>query len=206
MIGFYNEVVNETEVQMTVVVAIKENGTVYMGADTQSSRENQKESSLNKFKISKLKNGILIGFSGRVDSIQLLLENEDMFSLDKDGNFIKKHIVNEIIPKMYEVLDKNGKIDDNGTMCLSIILAYKNSIYQITDGFIVYAMEKTATIGSGGCIAKYPLINEREPVHERIIDALRKSTRRDSSVGAPYVLIDTENLEFEVTDDSGNQR
>ena len=53
---------------MSVIVAIKENDVVYMGADSQTTAGMRKRSYLNEtgFKIVRLENGILVGFCGRV--------------------------------------------------------------------------------------------------------------------------------------------
>lgn len=194
---------------MSVVVAVKENGVVYMGADTQTSSGFRKVNYLNEneFKILKFSNGILVGICGVVASEQCLLAEPTLFSLEDGNRLTKKHIVNKIIPKIIEILAKNGCLDkDDGTMDISIILAYKDSIYRIKRDFTVFGVEKYAAIGAGKSYALYSLINDGKTVQERILSALHISSKTVDSVSAPYILINTKDLKFEVIDDCGNQR
>ena len=89
---------------MSVIFAIKENGVVYMGADSQTTTGRRKRNSLNEtaFKITRIKNGMLVGFCGRVATKQDVLSMEDTFVLDKERGLNKKHIVRErILKKVY---------------------------------------------------------------------------------------------------------
>lgn len=65
---------------MSVVVAIKENDTIYFGADTLMTRKNTKVSETNnieKFKLTKLSNGLILGRVGGVSTTQKLVLNEE---------------------------------------------------------------------------------------------------------------------------------
>lgn len=63
---------------MSVIVAIKENGVVYIGADSQTTTGRRKHNGLNEtaFKINRLGNGMLVGFCGRVAATQSILSME----------------------------------------------------------------------------------------------------------------------------------
>ena len=60
---------------MSVIVAIKENGVVYMGADSQTTTGRRKLNDLNEtaYKITRFENGMLVGFCGRVAAKQAIL-------------------------------------------------------------------------------------------------------------------------------------
>ena len=66
---------------MSVIVAVKENGVVYMGADTQTTSGRKKHNGLNEtaFKIHRLENGILVGFCGKVAAKQTTLSLQGLF-------------------------------------------------------------------------------------------------------------------------------
>ena len=80
---------------MSVIVAIKENGVVYMGADSQTTAGRRKYSYLNEtsFKIARLDKGILVGFCGRVAARQAILAMKDVFTLDEHGGLTKRHFI-----------------------------------------------------------------------------------------------------------------
>lgn len=189
---------------MSVIVAVKENGIVYMGADTQSTAGKKKKNELNEsnFKIRRMENGILVGTCGEVSSSQLLFSKMNLFTLDSDGKLTKRHIVKEIIPKIIEVLKKGNKLDkDDGTMNLSFLIAYKDCLYEVWGDFFVLSVAKFAARGSGREFALYPLSKKNLSVRERILQALRISEKRVAAVSAPYVLIDTEKQNYEVVEE-----
>ena len=69
---------------MSVVIAIKENGVIYMGTDTQVTSGNKKENELNKnsFKIALLDNGLLVGVCGNYGLKQQIIADKSIFTLD----------------------------------------------------------------------------------------------------------------------------
>lgn len=185
---------------MSVIVAVKENGVVYMGADTQTSTAVTKNNYANatRFKIRKLPNGILVGICGVVRVSQLITENRDLFSLDENGNLTKTHIVRNIVPKIIDILSKDDRFEKDGTMSVVLLLAHKGRMFRINDDFAVYEAAEYVAIGAGRCYAAYPLSDKTKAVRERILGALCESDRRIDSVSAPFVLTDTKNAEFEV--------
>lgn len=180
---------------MSVIVAVKENGVIYMGADSQTTAGKRKYNNLNltEFKINRLPNGILLGECGKVADEQKIPKK--IFTLDANGELNRKHIVKEIIPKI---------VDCVGNKCVSIVLAYKDSLYRITQNLDVVKLNKFCKIGAGLYFVDYALSQNHLPVRERILKALSESAKRTESVSGPFVLIDTQNLEYEVVDLGGN--
>ena len=89
---------------MSVIVAIREGDTVYMGADSQRSSNIRISRGFNEsfYKITRFENGILAGFCGPAAVKQRILSEKDIFTLDEDGVLTKKHIVNSVIPKLID--------------------------------------------------------------------------------------------------------
>jgi ATP-dependent protease HslVU (ClpYQ) peptidase subunit len=191
---------------MSVIVAIKENGVVYMGADSQTTTGRRKRNGLNEtaYKITRLENGMLVGFCGKVAAKQAILSMEDVFVLDKEGGLNKKHIVKEIVPKLVDKMQLIGD-EDSGALDVSILLAYKDKLYRITSGLDVLNLNECGRSGAGADFTNWYLFGEKNlSIRERILKALVASARRAESVGGPYVLIDTQKQEFEVVDMGGN--
>ena len=191
---------------MSVIVAVKENGTIYMGADSQTTAGNRKKNHLNEtsYKVVRLDNGMLVGFCGRVAARQIILSIKDVFTLNEEGKLTKKHIVREIVPKLVDKMEQIGD-EESGSLDVSILLSYKDKLYRITSGLNVIHLNENGSAGAGRDFANFALFAMKNlPVRERILRALEESARREESVGGPYVLIDTKDLEYEVVDMGGN--
>ena len=191
---------------MSVIVAIKENGVVYMGADSQTTIGRRKRNGLSEtaYKITRLENGMLVGFCGRVAAKQAILSMDNVFVLDKEGGLNKKHIVKEIVPKLVDKMQLIGD-EDSGALDVSILLAYKDRLYRITSGLDVLNLNECGRSGAGADFTNWYLFREKNlSIRERILKALVASAKRTESVGGPYVLIDTQKQEFEVVDMGGD--
>lgn len=186
---------------MSVVVAVKEKGVVYMAADTQTTGGDYMRHNLNEvgFKIKRLENGILLGLCGSVRSEQVLAYTEDVFTLDENGALTKEHLVNEVLPCLYNALGDRGLLKKNGRMDSSCLVAYKDALYQVRADFQVIKRTEYAAIGSGLDRALYALSERTDlPVRERLYQAVSMSAEKIASVSGPYLLIDTAKAEFEI--------
>ena len=117
---------------MSVIVAIKSENVIYMGCDTQTTSGKDKENKLQEstFKISKLRSGMLVGICGKVAAHQSVCDDESVFEIE-NGELTKKEIVNNIIPKIKAKLkDIAGDTSENERMPISIILAYKDKLFE----------------------------------------------------------------------------
>jgi ATP-dependent protease HslVU (ClpYQ) peptidase subunit len=191
---------------MSVVVAIKENGVIYMGADSQTTAGKRKHNYLNEmaYKVVKLDNGVLVGLCGRVAARQTILSMKNVFTLDEQGELTKQHIVKEIVPKLVDKMEQIGD-EESGSMDVGIMLAYKDKLYRITAGLDVVHLNEIGSDGAGRDFVNYVLFEMKNlSVRERILMALEESAKREESVGGPCVLIDTKELEYEVVDLGGN--
>jgi len=187
---------------MSVIIAVKKDGHVYMGADSQTSAGSNKINGLTEtsFKIVKLDNGILLGFCGKVAAKQYLLGKKDIFTLDENGNLNVKHIVNNIIPELIEDLPSIGDEGSN-YMNISIIMAYKDCLFKIDDDFCVYSVTDYVASGCGSEYVDYSMyIHKDKPVQERILKSLIASAKKSTGVSGPYVFMDTKEKEYKIID------
>lgn len=188
---------------MSVVVAVKEDGIIYMGADTQATGGMSKTNKLHEpeYKLIKFENGIIVGFCGRIASVQQLIYRDDIFTLDENNQLTKSHIVKNIVSKLIKMVDKIGNDD---RLNISLLIAHKDKLYQINNSFNVISLNEYGRIGAGQDFLFYNLCNKdiKDP-EERILKALINSARLCESVGGPYVLINTRDLEFKMIDMGG---
>ena len=190
---------------MSVIVAIKEDGVVYMGADSQTTAGMRKRSYLNEtgFKIIRLENGMLVGFCGRVAAKQIIMSMDDVFTVDENGELTKRHIVKQILPKLVDKMQDIGD-EQSGDLDVSILLAHKGNLYYIGPRLDVLKLNEYGRSGAGLLFVHYALRKRKDlPVRERILKALCDSARRTESVGGPYVLIDTKDRVYEIVDLGG---
>ena len=187
---------------MSVVVAIKSDGVVYMGCDTQTTRGKDNENRLQEadFKINKLSNGMLIGCCGMVAAEQSVRFDESIFDFQGDS-LTKKDIVNNIIPRIKSKL-KNAALDDNKDeeMPVSFTIAHKDKLFVILTDFLVLGIEDYCAEGSGLFCACASLADKNLPIRERLLAAMRASAKYCASVGKPFVLVDTKKLQYEIVE------
>lgn len=191
---------------MSLVVAYKKNGIVYMGADTQLSSGTAISRVLNEsgFKIARFDNGILLGMCGSFKGCRKVVAQKQWFDVPDGETISKRYIVKNIIPQlsiiMKDVKD-NRRHPQNSSMCVELIIAHKDKMFLISDSYDVYECSHYVAIGAGCRYSKYMLsqINEND-VNEGLLKALREGAYFDSSVSAPYVLIDTLNTEYKIVE------
>lgn len=187
---------------MSVVLAVKENGVIYMGADTRTSTGSSCRNYLKEtnYKISKLSNGILLGHSGKVRAYQ---EFERvfcrLFKLDSEKGLSKKEIVTEIIPVVRAQFEKLELFEkDRYIVELRVIIAYKDKMLFIDNDLTVWDCDKMAIgVGDQNGLAFVTNIDKRG-VEDAILNGLRYATKSMNYIGAPYVLINTRDLEYKI--------
>ncbi len=196
---------------MSVVIAIKKNDRIYMVADTQTSCGDRKNNYLGEQsrKITRFENGILLGHTGRVHNCQIVVAHPEIFTVPEDGVMTKKHIVQNIIPKLFKLYreyDMREKEDgEPARMGESFLLAYKDKLFQIDEVFDVGVRNHYAEIGSGGDLTNAGLfeldaddVNDEKIIEERLVDLLRISSKRVMSVSGPYYLINSIDREYKI--------
>lgn len=192
---------------MSLVVAIKDNGKVVIGANSQSTRGSSRTSlsNQNNYKIWKVKGvkNCLMGHAGALRdacAIRVMTGLIDELTKMKD-DVDYEYVVNEITPKIIEELKERlyVKVDGYFDMLESrFILAYKDRLFLISNDGTVLEIDDYCVIGSGESEAIGSLLstgNEKD-VSERIIKAIKASATHDIYVDYPIVLSNTETTEF----------
>ena len=191
---------------MSVVVAIKENGKVFVGADSQSSRGEFKKTTCNpnNFKIWKVRgaNNCVMGAVGNkrdsniVKLMNHLVTDYDAYNNNIDFEYVVKSIVPDIRNELrkYEFLKEDCSFFDS-----SFIFAFKDQLYTIGCDGAVLEIDDYMAIGSGESEALGSLIStEGLPPQERIIKAIKASSLSTIHVDYPIIITDTEHCEFDI--------
>ena len=193
---------------MSVVVAIKKNGIVYLGCDSQvtcgGTRTTLKNE--NNYKIWKVI-GVDNCLMGSVGNLRDACVVRTMDSLVSEYNVYRKHIgfdfvVNKIVPDIIERLQDARFIKKDGVfegMDSSFLFAFEDQLYLISYDGSVIEIEDCVAIGSGKNEALGSLLStdKEEPV-ERIIKAIKASAANDIYVDYPIILSSTQSDGFAV--------
>ena len=195
---------------MSVVVAIKENGKVTIGADSQCTRGGTRRtlSNPNNYKIWTLRDAdnCLMGSVGtlRVNNVIKVADDliPEIVDIKKtvDFRFVVRHFVPRIMDELddYKVLGKAK--DDAPNMAASFLLAYHDRLYSIDHYGSVIEVDDFCAIGSGSCEALGSLLSSvgiDDPA-ERIKMAIKASAAHDIYVDYPIVISNTKDTEYKV--------
>lgn len=193
---------------MSLVVAIKKDDVVYLGADTRTTRGERVRSNLAEedLKIHRM-GSCFIGAAGTVASIQLMTNHPEWFEL-KGKPLTKKFLVRNVLPKYYDLVKEmdmleRGEQNSAQPKCgCTFLVTDGRKLFEIDDDFEVIELSKYGQIGCTSRIALTFLLNVYEdyPPNEIILKALRTSAYRNDGVGAPYILINTRDNKFEVVE------
>ena len=194
---------------MSLIVAIKKDDVVYLGADTRTTRGERVRSNLARedLKIHKM-GSCFVGAAGTVANLQLMISHPEWFEL-KGKPLTKKFIVQRIIPKYYDLVREMEKLEieeenRNGPKCgCSFLVTDGKKLFEIDDDFEVIELSKYGQIGCTERIALTLWLNAAEDYdpNEMILKALRVSSYRNDGVGAPYVLVNTRDGNFEIVEE-----
>ena len=192
---------------MSVVVAIKENGRVYLGADSQVTYGGSRKSlsNPNNYKIWKLRDtdNCLFGSVGRCrDANVIRILKNVITELDVLHNSIDfEWVVSTLVPRLFGELGQYSLLETEGGthMNSSFLFAYKDQLYEISNDGCVIEVDDFDAIGSGASQAVGSLLTTvgKSPT-SRIISAIKASAANDIYVDYPIVLSDTESTEFTV--------
>lgn len=194
---------------MSVVLGIKKDGAVYLGADSQTTRGGTRVSlsNPNNYKIWKVRGieNCLMGHVGNLrDACAIRIMNNLVREIDAIHNEIDfEYVVRRIAPmiidelKEYNYISKDGKFD---YMDSRFLFAYKDLLYVIGSDSSIIEVDDCVAIGSGECQAIGSLIttvDEQDP-NLRIIKAIKSCAAHDIYVDYPIVLANTADTEFDV--------
>ena len=201
---------------MSVVVAVKQNGVVYLGADSQISSDKSKFSfsNINNYKIwryYKYAESCLFGGVGSLRDINLIKVNNDLIdenSILKD-NINYKYVVENLVDNLFQVLKNKDRLvkdsDELFRMSSSYLFSFKSNLFEIgSDGSVIEINDFTA-IGSGQEIAIGSLntTEEKRPV-ERIIHAIEASCKTNLYVNYPIIIMSSDKEDILIINSAEN--
>ena len=194
---------------MSVVVAIKKDGVVYLGSDSQVTRGGTRTSltNQNNFKIWKVKgvDNCLMGHVGllRDACVIRVMENlvREIDVIHDKVNF--EYVVTRVVPKIieelkfYNYLESEGKFKD---MESRYLFAFKDKLFVIGFDGSVIEVDDYIAIGSGESesIGSLLTTNNNDDPEIRIIKAIKASAAHDIYVDYPIILSNTKDLEVKV--------
>lgn len=200
---------------MSVVVAIKKDEVIYLGADSQVTRGGTRVSlsNPNNFKIWKVRDvdNCIMGHVGNlrdacvVKIIRGLVDELTVFRQDVDFEYVVTRIMPRIFGELadYQFIDPKAMFDDVHSRFL---FAFQDKLYVIGSDGSVIEVDDCVAIGSGESEAIGSLltsVNEEDPT-ERIIKAIKSSAAHDIYVDYPIVLTNTYDTVFTVIDEKNN--
>ena len=195
---------------MSLTVALKHDGVIYIGSDSLACRGGVKSYLTNKnsYRIFHVKgcDNMLMSLDGRllehnIARCSYLVPEINAIRGDIDFEFM----VNEFVPNLFGIFgDRNvlTKIDGQIHCNSDMIVAYSDKLFTIfTDGAVIEYDDFTA-IGEGVEEALGSLVTTRhfENPIERVLCALRAGLRSKTRVAYPLVISNTATCEFETFD------
>jgi ATP-dependent protease HslVU (ClpYQ) peptidase subunit len=195
---------------MSVLVAIKKDGIIYMGADSQVSCGGTRStlSNPNNYKIWAMSDvdNCLMGSVGTLRANNIIKVATDLIPeiVDIKGDVDFRFVVRHFVPRLMDELDEYKILctdkDNVHDMAASFLLAYHDHLYSIDHYGSVIEVDDFCAIGSGSCEALGSLLssaNIEDPV-ERIKMAIKSSAAHDIYVDYPIVISNTKDTEFKV--------
>lgn len=200
---------------MSVIVAIKENGKIYIGADSQSTRGSCRASlsNPNNYKIWKVKgvDNCIMGHVGALkDACAIRVMNDLVRKIDEiNGDIDFEYVVSRIELMIRDELITHKFISDDNAyedMESRFIFCYKDKMYTISYGAVI-EQDDFVAIGSGESSAIGSLVStEGLPAKERIIKAIKASVTNDIYVDYPIILTDTEFAKFKIISEENESK
>lgn len=194
---------------MSVVVAVRDEGSIWLAADSQVTSGFTKGllTSTNNFKLSRTKEGIIIGGVGSLRDLNIV------FTADRpwftEGALLKNEIkfpeiVRFTVPSLFDELRKHKRIavEDGIEVMQSIfIFAYKETCFVIQQDGAVLELDDMFATGSGGDVAEsaYTILRDVDlGAKEKAVRVVMSSCERDLFVDYPILVANTERDYFEI--------
>jgi len=200
---------------MSVVVAIKENNKIYIGADSQVTRGGTRKTLNNKnnYKVWKVKNvdNCLMASVGDLrDATVVRLMNNLVSDYEVFKGYVGfEFVVKSVVPDIFNELKKYGYMKDQQyiePINSEFIFAFQNQLFLISGDGSVIEIDDCVSIGSGKCEAIGSLLStEGQTPEERIIKAIKASAANDIYVDYPIILSNTGNTKFAVVTEKNEQ-
>lgn len=171
---------------MSVIIALKQQGNVYVGADDKCIIEDNIQSD-DVSKIRQLEDcGTVIGVAGYYRDFNII-EGIDMI-LPPDSILCKTFVINNIVPYLYNLYGNSYRVeDDNGIKYFlsEFLIADRDHIFSIGCDGAVQEHKKYAVLGSGCNFVRgyFDTISDWSDPYKLIETAISKSCNKDVYVG-----------------------
>ncbi len=194
---------------MSVVVAIKSQGTVYMGADSQVTKGGTRMTlrNPNNYKIWKVKgvdNCLMahVGNARDANVVRIMGNLIDELTLYRD-QVDYEFVVSDLVPHIIHELRSYGYVrgDKNEFQGLDseFLFAYRDRLYHINGDGCVIEIDDCIAIGSGSYEAIGSILStDKQAPLARIVKGIKASAAHDIYVDYPIILTDTDSTEFKV--------
>jgi ATP-dependent protease HslVU (ClpYQ) peptidase subunit len=197
---------------MSVVVAIKHKGKVFIGADSQVTKGGTRQTMSNRsnYKIWHIESAdhAILGSVGSLREMNLIKTESNLIDeitlIKKNINY--RYVVREFTQRIFQILERYGLIqkDEDGTTHLnnSYLFAYEDQLYYIGKDMAVIEIDEYAAIGSGANEAIGSLLStDTLQPEERLMIAIKASATNDIYVDYPIIIANTEDRNFKVIAD-----
>jgi ATP-dependent protease HslVU (ClpYQ) peptidase subunit len=178
---------------MTVIVAVKENGKVHIGADSAGVGVGDLSISSRKDEKVFVRDGFIVGFTSSFRMGQILkyyLNCPKQKKNQSDEEFMCTTFVDHV-----QELFKSksfGKIESNEQTGGTFIVGYKGEIYTIDDDFQVgISYENYASVGCGNKLALGSLFTTdayKMSVKDKLMAALSAAEKFSAGVCSPFII------------------
>ena len=192
---------------MSIIIAYKKNGIVYMGADTQTTSGDYKYNSLRteRIKITVI-NNILVGSAGNVSLINIAKAQLSLIDIPNDLVLTKRFIVEAIVSKLHKNQVEKDKLTDNDlseSFGYSLILAKDNNLFIIESDGSVREIGNWVAIGLRAETLTPLYRNIEMSASDIILKGLNHVANIDESVSKPYITCKTDTLNIIIHDLEG---
>ena len=190
---------------MSIVLACKKDGVIYLASDTRDIFGEKKVSRLSPstYKIVPLEGGLILSLAGERKTEDVIKAYSEIFTLNDEGKLTKEHIVKKIVPELIGALKEQEVYetpeDDLPYMKAQIMLVHEGELFEICSNFMVIKYESFLAIGhSSHALGAILNMEEYETPNECLISALDITATYNQDVMRPYVLIDTSKKTFSI--------
>lgn len=201
---------------MSVVVAIKSENNIYIGADSQVTKGGTRSTlkNPNNYKIWKV-GGIDHCLMAHVGAVRDACVVRLMDGLVTEYNVYKNHVdyefvVKKVVPEIVDELKDYGMVKDDKFIDMldsSFLFVYKNKLFLISRDRSVLEIDDYVAMGSGEDQAIGSLLStEGQDPKERIVKAIKATAASDIYVDYPIIITDTKSTEFEIINEKDESK
>lgn len=200
---------------MSVVVAIKEKGKVFIGCDSQVTRGGTRSTlkNPNNYKVWKVRgvDNCLMAHVGNVRDASVvrlmdsLVTEYNVFKNHIDYEFVVKSIVPDIIHELreYGYLKGDSYFEEFDSR---FIFAYRDMLFLINNDGCVLEIDDCVAMGTGESEAIGSLLStDIDDPETRIVKAIKSSAASDIYVDYPIILTNTLDTEFEIINENNEK-